>query len=264
MAFGAPSHPNSLGACPDDPLDAGPEWTPFDFTLSRFLHATGARGGVGAAGRARRGGECSARRGRCCWREAAAAAPPSRGRRSCSASAPRPSSPPHPSTPHPHPSTRLRAQRHLQAHPPLRQGLLDPVPDGAGRAAAARARASRSGLRDQRGQAARARGRARRRGAGGRRPRPGRGVRSGAQRSAVKTPSRPHHRRCLTSAPASPPFVRPTHKVGTTPVILGRKLPTTSYVLTDRWGRPRRAGGGAGKRPRRRARGGASEAGPHL
>lgn len=40
MVFGAPTHPSSLGACPDDPLDAGPEWTPFDFTLSRFLHST--------------------------------------------------------------------------------------------------------------------------------------------------------------------------------------------------------------------------------
>ncbi|GBF92229.1 hypothetical protein Rsub_05311 [Raphidocelis subcapitata] len=39
MTFGAPSHPSALGACPDDPLDAGPEWTPFDFALSRFLHA---------------------------------------------------------------------------------------------------------------------------------------------------------------------------------------------------------------------------------
>jgi hypothetical protein len=47
MSFGAPSHPSSLGACPDDPLDAGPEWTPFDFTLSRFLHATGEGSGDG-------------------------------------------------------------------------------------------------------------------------------------------------------------------------------------------------------------------------
>ena len=41
MTFAAPQHPSALGACPDDPLDAGPEWTPFDFALSRFLHATG-------------------------------------------------------------------------------------------------------------------------------------------------------------------------------------------------------------------------------
>lgn len=46
MVFGAPSHPSALGACPDDPLDAGPEWSPFDFTLSRFLHASGEARGV--------------------------------------------------------------------------------------------------------------------------------------------------------------------------------------------------------------------------
>jgi hypothetical protein len=62
MAFGAPAHPNSLGACPDDPLDAGPEWTPFDFTLSRFLHATGENSFLCArAGPPRAGGRHPAR-----------------------------------------------------------------------------------------------------------------------------------------------------------------------------------------------------------
>lgn len=40
MVFSTDRHPNSLGPCPDDPLDAGEEWTPFDFTMSRFLHGT--------------------------------------------------------------------------------------------------------------------------------------------------------------------------------------------------------------------------------
>lgn len=40
MVFSTDKHPNSLGPCPDDPLDAGEEWTPFDFTMSRFLHGS--------------------------------------------------------------------------------------------------------------------------------------------------------------------------------------------------------------------------------
>lgn len=41
QVFSSDRHPHSLGPCPDDPLDAGDEWTPFDFTMSRFLHGTG-------------------------------------------------------------------------------------------------------------------------------------------------------------------------------------------------------------------------------
>lgn len=44
QVFSTDRHPNSLGPCPDDPLDAGEEWTPFDFTMSRFLHGTRERG----------------------------------------------------------------------------------------------------------------------------------------------------------------------------------------------------------------------------
>jgi hypothetical protein len=41
QVFATDKHPNSLGPCPDDPLDAGEDWTSFDFTMARFLHATG-------------------------------------------------------------------------------------------------------------------------------------------------------------------------------------------------------------------------------
>jgi hypothetical protein len=44
QVYSTDRHPNSLGPCPDDPLDAGEEWTPFDFTMSRFLHGTGGHG----------------------------------------------------------------------------------------------------------------------------------------------------------------------------------------------------------------------------
>jgi hypothetical protein len=41
QVFATDRHPAALGPCPDDPSDAGEEWTPFDLTMSRFLHGTG-------------------------------------------------------------------------------------------------------------------------------------------------------------------------------------------------------------------------------